>query len=273
MTTTPITETVTSTDGTTITVDRCGSGPPVVLIGAGPTNRYNTMGLAALLGEQLSVFNYDRRGRGDSGDTPPYTVNREFEDLAAVLDLAGGNAAVYGTSGGAIWALEAAVRGIGITSLVLWEPPYILDDETTRIRPTGYAEKVAKLVNDGHPGDAVELFFTEAIGLPAEYIAPMREGEFWAQMEATATGLTYDAELIGDFALPAQRLSAITVPTLVIDGGTIPWISHTADAVAAAVPSAERRTLTGQPHNVADDAMAPVVIDFVLAGNEHPDEG
>jgi pimeloyl-ACP methyl ester carboxylesterase len=262
----PTTETVTSTDGTTITVDRYGSGPAVVIVGGGPTNRYSNMGLAGLLGDQLSVFNYDRRGRGDSGDTPPYSVDREFDDLAAVLGLAGGNATLYGTSGGAIWALEAAARGLGITRLVLWEPPYILDDETSRTRPTGYVEQLTKLVDEGRPGDAVELFFTQAVGMPAEFVAPMRDAPFWPDMEATATGLTYDAALIGEFTLPPHRFRAISIPTLVIDGGTTPWMTHTADALAKAVPTAQRHTLTGQPHNVADDAMAPVVIDFVLAG-------
>jgi pimeloyl-ACP methyl ester carboxylesterase len=268
MSSTPATEIVTSPDGTGITVDRCGAGPAVVLIGAGPTTRYNNMGLVTLLADQLTVFNYDRRGRGDSGDTLPYSVEREFEDLAAVLDLAGGTAAVYGTSGGAIWALEAAARGLGITGLVLWEPPYIADDETTRTRPVGYAEQVAELVADGHPGEAVELFFTKAVGMPPEFVAPMRDAPFWPQMEATGTGLVYDAQLIGDFTMPAARLGTVAAPTLVVDGNTTSWLSHTADVVAAALPTARRQTLEGQPHNVADDAIAPVVIDFVLIGTK-----
>jgi pimeloyl-ACP methyl ester carboxylesterase len=221
------------------------------------------MGLATLLADRLTVFNYDRRGRGDSSDTQPYAVEREFEDLAAVLDLAGGSAAVYGTSGGAIWVLEAASRGLGIAGLVLWEPPYVLDDETTRTRPLGYADQVAELVADGRAGDAVELFLTMAVGMPSELVAPMRDAPFWPQMEATAKGLVYDAQLIGDFTMPAARLATVTTPTLVVDGGTTPWLSHSADAVAAAMPAARRQTLAGQPHNVADDAIAPVIVDFV----------
>lgn len=263
MSSTPTTQLVTSPDGTGITVDRCGAGPAVVLIGAGPTTRSNSMGLATSLADRLTVFNYDRRGRGDSGDTQPYSVDREFEDLAAVLDLAGGSAAVYGTSGGAIWALEAASRDLEITGLVLWEPPYVLDDETTHTRPVGYADQVAELVADGRAGDAVELFLTVAAGVPSEIVARMRDAPFWPQMEATANGLVYDAQLIGDFTLPAARLGTVTAPTLVIDGGTIPWLSRTADAVAAAIPAARRQTLVGQPHNVADDAIAPVIVDFV----------
>jgi hypothetical protein len=262
MTTTSDTRTVTSTDGTHIEFDRIGTGPAVVIIGAGPTDRTINSPIADLLATQYTVFNYDRRARGGSGDTQPYSVDREFEDLAAVINAAGDNAAVYGTSGGAIWALEAAVRSLSISRLVLWEPPYIADDETTRTRPTGYPERLADAVSQNRPADAVELFFTQAVGMPVEFVDQMRQAPFWAAMTASATGLVYDSKLIGDFTLPADRLGEIAVATLVVDGGTTPWLTHSADAVAKAVPTAQRRTLAGQPHNVDAAAIAPVLAEF-----------
>lgn len=261
------TSTVTSADGTNIVVDRQGAGPAIVLIGAGPTNRYAAMGLAGLLAEHLTVFNYDRRGRGDSGDTQPYAVEREIEDLAAVLAYAGGSAAAYGTSGGAIWAVEAAHRGLSLGRLALWEPAYITDDETTRSRPVDYPAQLAALVQAGDAGAALDLFFTTAVGMPAEMVAFMHDAPFWPQMQADATGLVYDAQLIGDFRIPTSRLATIVAPTLVIDGGTTPWLTNSANGVAGVIPGARRHTLDGQPHNVADDAIAPVIVEFVLDGS------
>jgi hypothetical protein len=128
-----------------------------------------------------------------------------------------------------------------------------------------YPTRLADLVTEDRPGDAVELFMTEAVGMPAEFVTQMRGAPFWTQMEATATGLVYDSQLIGDFRVPTTRLATITTPTLLLDGGTTPWMTRTADAVAAAIPTARRRTLAGQPHNVADDVMAPVVVEDILA--------
>jgi pimeloyl-ACP methyl ester carboxylesterase len=130
--------TVVSHDGTTIAFDRAGDGPAVIFLGAGPTDRNANAQLAGLLAPQFTVLNYDRRGRGDSGDTAPYAVDREYEDLEAVIDEAGGSAYVFGTSGGGILALEAAARGLAITKLAVWEPPYIVDDSRPPV-PKDYA--------------------------------------------------------------------------------------------------------------------------------------
>lgn len=254
-----------SADGTNITVDQAGTGPAVVLIGGGPTNRYAAMGLAALLAEQLTVYNYDRRGRGDSANTLPYSIEREFEDLAGVLELAGGTAAVHGTSVGAIWAIEAAARKLPISCLALWEPPYVVD-ATRTAPPVDYATQIATLVDAGRNGDALDYFFIQAVGMPADMVASMHDAPFWEQMQGGAQGLVYDAQLIGDFTIPTTRLEAITIPTLVIDGATTPWLTNAADAVGSTIPNAQRRTLKGQPHNVADDAIAPLIIEFMLDG-------
>ncbi|MGH9247301.1 MAG: alpha/beta fold hydrolase [Acidimicrobiales bacterium] len=255
--------TVKSSDGTTIALDQTGDGPPVIIVGGGPTDRSVNTPLAELLAPQVTVFNYDRRGHGASGDTPPYAVEREYDDLQAVIDAAGGSAFVFGSSGGGVIALEAAARGRAITKLALWEPPYVLDDETTRARPPAdYAAQLTELISADRRGDAVELFSTEAAAIPAEFVAQMRQAPFWAATEALAHTLVYDAAIMGDFSMPSDRLSAVPVPTLVIDGGTTPWLTHSAQAVADTVPNAQRATLAGQPHNVAPDAIAPVLAEY-----------
>jgi Alpha/beta hydrolase family len=257
-------DSITSRDGTTIAFDRSGDGPPVVIIGAGPTDRSANAAVAALLSAHFTVFNYDRRARGASGDTAPFAVDREYDDLAAVIQAAGGSACLYGTSGGAVIALEAAARGLGATRLGLWEPPYYLDDEATR-PPADYQAQLAAAVAAGRPGDAVELFFTAAVGAPAEFVAQLRQAPFWPALERLGQALVYDAAIMGDFRVPTDRLAKVNVPALVIDGGLTPFMSRTADAVARVVPGAQRRTLEGQPHNVDPAAIAPALIDFFAA--------
>ena len=254
--------TVTSADGTSIAYDRVGHGPALLVIGAGPVDRSVNAPLAQLLGAEFTVYNYDRRGRGGSGDTAPYDVSREFEDIQAVIDVAGGSAHIFGTSGGGAIALEAAARGMDVTRLVVWEPPYIVAG-TRPPAPPDYRQQLIDLLAENRRGDMVGLFFTVA-GLPAEFIAQMRQSPFWPDMEKIAHALVYDATMIGDFSVPTARLAAVdTVPTMVIDGGTTPWVTAGADAVAAAVSGAHRRTLTGQPHNVDPAAIAPAIAEFL----------
>jgi pimeloyl-ACP methyl ester carboxylesterase len=254
-------DTVVSHDGTTIAFDRAGNGPAVVLVNAGPTDRNLHAQLASLLAARFTVLNYDRRGRGDSGDTAPYAVDREYEDLQAVIDAAGGSAYVFGNSGGGILALEAAARGLAITKLAVWEPPYILDGTRPPV-PSDYKQRLTELLAAGRRGDMVELFLTTAVGLPAEFVAPLRASPFFPSMEAVAHALVYDAMIVGDFSLPAGRLATVKVPTLVVDGGQTPWMTTAAEAVAGVLPDAQRRTLEGQPHNFDAAALAPVVADF-----------
>jgi pimeloyl-ACP methyl ester carboxylesterase len=253
--------TAVSHDGTTIAFDRLGDGPPVVLVGAGPTDHRAHQPLAALLAPRFTVISYDRRGRGDSGDTAPYAVDREYEDLAAVIGQAGDAAGVFGDSGGGILALEAAARGLPITKLAVWEPPYVIDDSRPPV-PRDYQEQLARLLAAGRRGDMVELFLTQAVGMPAEAVAPMRQAPFWPSMEAVAHALVYDAMIVGDFSLSTGRVAGVKVPTLVLDGGQTPWLSTATQAVADAVPNARRHTLQGQPHNVDATALAPALVEF-----------
>ena len=254
----------TSADGTVIDFDQLGDGPAVILICAGPTDRNSNGELAGLLAASCTVFNYDRRGRGQSGDTAPYSVQREIEDLDAVITAAGGSAAVFGNSGGAFLAVQAVAKGLPITKLAFWEPPYIIEGTRPAV-PADYREQQEKLLAEGRPGDMVELFLTKAVGMPAEVVAGMRQAPFWPYMEPTAPALVYDAILAGDFSIP-DEVSSIDVPAVVLDGGTTPWLTTSADAVAAKLPNAQRQTLAGQQHNVEAAALAPAVAAFVTAG-------
>jgi pimeloyl-ACP methyl ester carboxylesterase len=254
---------VTSKDGTAIVFDKAGQGQPVVVVGGILGDRSQQAPLAALLSEHFIVFNYDRRGHGESGFTPPYAVEREIEDLDAIIDAAGGEAYVYGTSGCGVLALYAAAAGLApkIKKLAIWEPPFIVDDSRPPV-PQDYAAQLATLLAAGRRGDMVELFMTQAVGMPVEFVAGMRQAPWWPAQEAMAHTLIYNAEIMGSFSLPKERVASVTVPTLVIDGGTTPWLSHTAQAVADALPNGQRRTLQGQPHNVAPEAIAPVLREF-----------
>ena len=253
-------DTVTSKDGTTIAFDRSGDGPPVVLISGGPSDRSGNTELAGLLAPRLTVYNYDRRGRGDSGDTPPYAVDREYEDLATVIAAAGGSAALIGYSGTGNIALEAAARGLPVTKLALWEPPFIVDDSRPPV-PKDWGQRIQELVSAGRPGDALEYWITTVVGAPVD--ARMRQSPLWAAMEPNAHMLVRDAALLGDFSLPAERLASVAVPTLVLDGGGIPWLSRGVRALVGVLPNARHRTLAGQPHGIPMDVLAAEVIDFL----------
>lgn len=258
---------LTSSDGTTIACERSGDGPPVILVCGGSTDRTANAPLADLLAEQFTVFNYDRRGRGDSGDTSPYAVEREVEDIDAVIAAAGGSASVYGTSSGAALALEAAASGLAITKLALWEPSYIVEGRPRP--PTDTARIYTELVAAGRRGDAVEYFMAKVVGLPPEFVAEARKAPWWPAQEALAHTLAYDATIMGDYSLPAERAASVMVPTLVIDGGaSFPWIRKTAQAIADIIPEAQRRTLEGQTHNVTAEAIAPVLVEFFAWGNK-----
>jgi pimeloyl-ACP methyl ester carboxylesterase len=254
---------VISKDGTSIAFERSGQGPAVIVVGGVLGDHSQQAPLAALLSKHFTVYNYDRRGHGESGNTEPYAVEREIEDLDAVMNEAGGSAFVYGTSGLAVLALSAAAAGLAprIKKLAVWEPPYIVDDSRPPV-PQNYKEQLISLLREDRRGDMVELFFVEAVGMPRAFVAQMRQAPFWAAQEALAHTTIYNATIMGDFSLPRARLATVTTPTLVIDGGQTPWLSHTAQAVADVLPHAQRRTLSGQPHNVDPEALAPVLVEF-----------
>ncbi|NDU75372.1 alpha/beta fold hydrolase [Actinomadura sp. DSM 109109] len=258
-----------SKDGTRIAIDRTGRGPALVHVGGALNDRGSGAALAGLLAPRHTVLTYDRRGRGDSGDTPPYAVEREIEDLAAVIEAAGGSAAVYGMSSGAVLALRAAAQGLPITRLALFEPPFnpAHDERLTRAR--AYGVELTGMLADGRRGDALALFMT-AVGMPQEMIGQMRDAPVWPALEALAPTLAYDSAVMDDAAtgaaLPEDLLGAVAVPALVLDGGDSPaWIRDIARRTAELLPAGTHRTLDGQTHDVDPAALAPVLAEF-LAG-------
>ncbi|TDD76749.1 alpha/beta hydrolase [Actinomadura darangshiensis] len=258
-----------SRDGTGIAFDRAGAGPALVHVGGALNDRGSGAALAALLAPHHTVLTYDRRGRGDSGDTPPYAVEREIEDLAAVIEAAGGSAAVYGMSSGAALAVRAAAHGLPVTRLALFEPPYNpgLGDRLTRAR--AHHTELTGLLAEGRRGDALALFMT-GVGMPQEMIGQMRGAPMWAALEALAPTLAYDSAVMDDAgtgaALPADLLGRVAVPALVVDGGGSPaWMRDTAVRAAELLPAGTHRTLDGQTHDVDPAVLAPVLAEF-LAG-------
>jgi pimeloyl-ACP methyl ester carboxylesterase len=255
--------TVTSADGTTIAFDRLGAGPPLVMVVGAFNTRSATAPLAAALEERFTILNYDRRGRGDSGDAQPYSVEREIEDIEALIAAAGGSAAVFGYSSGAVLALRAAAYGSAVTKLVLYEPPFIVDDSRPR-PPADLLEQLDELLSSGRRGDAVELYQTKVIGIPEDVVAELRHAPFRAGLEAIAHTLIYEATIMGDFTLPTESIASIATPTLVIDGErSPPFLRNATFAVADVLPSGERRTLAGQTHEISPETTAPVVDDFL----------
>jgi pimeloyl-ACP methyl ester carboxylesterase len=206
--------------------------------------------LAPLLASQFTVYHYDRRGRNESGDTPPYSVVREVEDLEALIHEAGGSALVYGVSSGAGLALEAAARGLRIRKLALYEPPFVV--ATNGTRPADHVARLQQSISTGRRGDAVKYFMTKMVGMPALLVFPMRLLPMWSKLEAVAHTLPYDAAIVLDETLLGERAARVGVPTLVIGGEKSPaGLRHAVQATGAVVPGAERRFLKGQTHNVS----------------------
>ena len=259
---------VTSADGTSIVFDRSGAGPVIILVHGAFTGRAHPIlsDVAAALAPWFTVVNYDRRGRGDSGDAQPYAVERELEDLTALLEIAGGSAMVFGGSSGAGLALQAAPGNQAISKVAVWEPPYHVDDSAPRL-PDDFAARLHALVRKGRRAAAVELFMMEAAGATVEAVAAMRLQPSWPEAEAVAHTLVYEAAVMGPGnALRADRLAAIAQPTLVLTGGNSPaWITNAGKAVARTIPAAAHRFLDGQTHNVSPEAIAPELLEFFTA--------
>ncbi|MGW4489127.1 alpha/beta fold hydrolase [Amycolatopsis sp. NPDC004368] len=262
-----MTTTVTSADGTPIAFDLHGTGSPVLLVGGAVNDRTTVAALAAVLAEAgFGGVAVDRRGRGESGDAPVCSVERELDDLSAVIDAVGGSAAVFGHSSGAILALEAAARGLPITKLAVYEPPYIVDAQ--RPRPgEDLAERLGALVAGGDRDGAVELFLSEGVSVPPAGVAAMKGQPVWEWFAGYAHTLPYDITVTGPGAwLPADRLAAITVPTLVLSGGAgEAWMAASARAVAETVPHARYESIPGQDHGVlnAPKSLRAILTEFL----------
>lgn len=259
--------TVTSADGTPIAYDRIGSGPALVLVDGALCHR--AFGPATPLAKELerhfTVYTYDRRGRGDSGETAPYHPQREVEDLAAVIEVAGGSARVYGISSGAALALEAAHSGVPIEKLAGYEAPFIVDDTRAPLGPEFLAQVKAHIAAD-HRSAALTMFM-KAVGAPGFMVALMRLTPVWRRLKAVAPTLPYDLSIVTPHqvgeALPAGRWDGATMPVLAIGGGkSDAWMQNAQRAIADVLPNAEHRTLDGQNHMVQPKALAPLLIEF-----------
>jgi pimeloyl-ACP methyl ester carboxylesterase len=262
--------TVTSADGTTIAYDTRGQGPAVIVVAGAMTLRQSNAQLAELLAPGFTVVSYDRRGRGDSGDTRPYGVAREVEDIEALIDEAGGSAGLYGHSSGATLALEAAAQLGGKTGkvgkLALYEPPHT-DDPADRKPWATYIAQLTEALAGGRNGDAVALFM-RFIGMPEEQIAGMRQAPFWPGMEAVAPTLAYDhTGVIGtDRAVPTARAAGVATAALLMYGSaSFPFMRETAEKLSRAMPRAQMRVFEGQTHEVDQDVLAPVLAEFFAA--------
>jgi pimeloyl-ACP methyl ester carboxylesterase len=258
---------VTSEDGTIIAYHRAGSGPPVILVGGGLVDpvtgragRWENAPLARELSEHFTVFNYDRRGREESGDTLPYALEREIEDIQALIAEAGGSACLYGLSSGGALVLEAAAAGVSAGKLAVYEVPYSIGDKAVRMW-ADYVDQLNRALAENRRGDAVELFMRVA-GSSDEDVAGARASSIWPSLEAIAHTLAYDAACLGDGNPPVSRLARVTQPTLVATGGSSPFFELSADAVAESLPRAERRTLRNQGHVADPKVVATVLTDF-----------
>jgi pimeloyl-ACP methyl ester carboxylesterase len=257
---------VISKDGTAIAFDRIGSGEPVILVDAALCHRGMGQGrqLAELLAPHFTVITYDRRGRGGSGDTAPYAVEREVEDIGALVSEAGGSAYLWGMSSGGVLALEAASRLSGVRKLALYEAPFIVDES----RPTTEDQWVGigDAIGAGRRGAAVKLFM-QMVGVPGLFVALMRLSPVWPKLTALAHTLPYDGVIVRDYQkgrpLPTHRWAPVTVPTLVTDGGKSPrWMRHGNQALSLVLPNAQYLTLDGQTHMLKPKAHAPRLVEF-----------
>ena len=260
--------TVTSADGTRIAYEAVGSGPALIVVDGAMCYRDfgPARGLAAELADQYTVYLYDRRGRGDSGNTLPWAPEREVEDLTALLAATGGTAYLLGCSSGAVLAADAANQVPGFTKLALYEPPFIVDD-THEPRPATFVSDTEALIAADDRSGALKKFMRH-VGMPGLMVTIMAFAPPWKKLKTVAPTLPYDLHILGDTGrgvpLDAGRWKNVTVPALVMDGGKSPqYMRNAAKALSEALPTARYRTLPGQTHMVKAAALAPTVKDFL----------
>jgi hypothetical protein len=267
---------VTSRDGTLIAFDRVGRGPAVILVNGGLADRAENAPLAAELAERFTVYNYDRRGRGGSGDTRPYAVQREVEDIAALLAEAGGAAHLYGPSAGGGLVLRAAAAGLPIDRLAVYDVPYCVSTDAAQ-RAHTFVDRLKPTLADGRPGDALALFMWFA-GSTQDDIAGARQSPTWPGLLAIEHTIGYDAACMGDYQPPVSLLSKITRPTLAVTGDMLDThmtglpsdlFERAAEAIIQNVPDAQRRCLPGQTHMVDASVLAPVLASFFTGLHSH----
>jgi len=270
-------QTVTSKDGTNIAYDVYGQGPAVILVdGASATRSFGGSSELAqsLAKEGFTTYVYDRRGRGESGDTQPYAVAREIEDIEALIDLVGGTAYLYGISSGGALALEAtAALGKKVNKLAVYEVPYMGVESAASVPASEKFAELKQLVKEGKNGDA----FVSYMGnfMPKEMLTGMREAPFWPMMEAVAPSLVNDATVMfgRNFTPQKELLEKITIPVLALSGDVdmLPGVdtsffAKAARAIASMTPHGKFQLLKGQNHDVKAEIIAPVLSEFYRSG-------
>lgn len=257
---------VASRDGTRLAYDKVGRGPVLILVNGALSDRAANAELAQLLAPHLTVYSYDRRGRGDSTDTQPYSVAREIEDIEALIDEAGGSAYVYGKSSGASLALLASAElGDKVKKLAIYEAPY---NEAAGAAKEWqeFRKRFDALLASNQRNDAVTAFM-KFVGAPAEAIAKMKSSPAWAGMVEMAPTIAYDNAILGDDrSVPVEAAAKVKAKTLVMDGGAsagpMPFVRATADKLGKVIPGAQRQVMEGQAHDVSPKALAPVLLKF-----------
>lgn len=263
-------KTVQSRDGTTIAFVRSGSGPSLILIAGALSDHTTAAAFSSHLESHFTVYNYDRRGRGESGNTQPYAVDREVEDIAALVDDIGEPAFLFGHSSGAILVLEAALRGLPVRRLVLYEPPFTVDEQRPWLAPN-LADRLQDLLVANDREAALHMFFREGGGLPDEMVNQMQATSQWAAWLELAQTTPYDARIGGQGLPPELRLSALQTPTLVLQGEvSAAWMRASTEALAKALPHGQLAILRGQEHFAVREApklLADELISFLLASD------
>lgn len=251
-----------SRDGTPLAYESTGQGPAVILVSGAMSTGGTVAPLAVPLSDRFRVLVYDRRGRGESGDTAPYAVEREVEDLAALIEAAGGEACLCGISSGGALVLRAAASGLPLRRVAVYETPFADFSENGAKERAEYTANLTSALGEGRRGDAVELFL-RLTGMPDEMIQGARQSPMWSGLEAVAPTLAYDNAVLGDGLVPRDRLASIPVPVLAVAGDASPdWMREATRAVAEAVPQGSYRSLAGQTHMVEPNALAPVLAEF-----------
>jgi pimeloyl-ACP methyl ester carboxylesterase len=255
--------TTTSKDDTRIAYDRIGHGDVVILVLGALNSRKSGAKLAKLLAPRFTAISYDRRGRGDSTDTAPYSPQREIEDVAALIDAVGGPVCLYGHSSGAAIALRATFKlRKQVRKLAIYEAPYTLD-AAARKAAKDYDRQLNQLLASKRYGDAVALFI-KAVGVSDKQVQAMKKMPMWRGLEAMAPTLAYESGVLGEgHSLPNALLAGIATPTLVMHGGAgAPSMRDVARAINQAIPNSKLRTLAGQKHGVSPKVLAPVLVEF-----------
>jgi pimeloyl-ACP methyl ester carboxylesterase len=259
-------EIVRSKDGTYIAFDRSGQGPALLLVSGAFIDRAHAFNveLSRALAARFTIINYDRRGRGNSGNTKPYAVEREIEDLEALIGAAGGSACVLGVSSGAVLALKAVAQGLTVEKLALFEPPFMLAEADRP--PADHEQQLNRLIASGQRVEATKYFMTRVMGMPAIVPLLMRLTPYWYRSVALAHTLPYESAIMGDFSFPQELVETIRIPTLVLGGSKSPRpLQDAVWAVANAIPNAQGKLLTGQAHNIAVKVLAPELEAFFCA--------